>query len=211
MRRAVCRVSSFFSAMRDPSRLLPVAYSLPQPRDITSLNIALLFMLSQLFRLPLLRSLLAVLFALAIAIAPALPARADSIDPYVKRYLKANEPVSIPLNEQGETTEFTPEALSNGKQLFGDNCLSCHVGGSTLPNPAISLSKEALAGATPPRDNLENLIDYFRQPMTYDGTAELYGCRQITERWMSQPQVEDLGAFILRAAEKAPGWGTQTF
>jgi len=140
-----------------------------------------------------------------------LPALAASIDPYVIRYLHVTEPIALELNGQGETRPFSPQELSQGKQLFTTNCLNCHVGGATLPDPLVSLSLTKLKGANPPRDNITNLVAYLRQPMTYDGTQETYWCRQVPESWLSKEQVESIAAFILTAAQKAPGWGTETF
>jgi len=140
-----------------------------------------------------------------------LPALAASIDPYVIRYLHVTEPIALELNGQGETRPFSPQELSQGKQLFTTNCLNCHVGGATLPDPLVSLSLTKLKGANPPRDNINNLVAYLRQPMTYDGTQETYWCRQVPESWLSKEQVESIAAFILTAAQKAPGWGTETF
>ncbi|MDI9634964.1 photosystem II cytochrome PsbV2 [Geitlerinema splendidum] len=136
---------------------------------------------------------------------------AGSIDPYVLQYLKAANPVELQANSQGQTQTFTPEDLTEGKALFKQNCLNCHVGGATLPSPTVSLSLDALAGATPPRDSIEGLVNYMRVPMTYDGSEENYFCREVPESWMSQTQVDNLAAFILRAAQKAPGWGAKTF
>jgi photosystem II cytochrome c550 len=138
------------------------------------------------------------------------PAQAG-VDSYVVRYLQAKEPISLELDHQGQTRQFSPTDLSLGKQLFEKHCLNCHVGGSTLPNPLVSLSLNALAGATPPRDNINSLVDFLRQPMTYDGSEETFWCRQVPESWMSQEQVEKLAAFVLRAAQKAPGWGIDNF
>jgi photosystem II cytochrome c550 len=50
-----------------------------------------------------------------------------------------------------------------------------------------------------------------REPMTYDGTDINFLCRQVTENWMPRPELEKLGAFVLRAAEVAPGWGAKAF
>jgi photosystem II cytochrome c550 len=36
-------------------------------------------------------------------------------------------------------------------------------------------------------------------------------CRQVSEDWMGPSDAEKLAAFILRAAQKAPGWGTSQF
>lgn len=140
-----------------------------------------------------------------------LPVLAASIDPYVVRYLHVTEPIALELNEQGETRQFSPQDLSRGKELFENNCLNCHVGGATLPDPLVSLSLKKLKGANPPRNNINNLVAYFRQPMTYDGSEETYWCRTVPESWLSQEQVESLAAFILTAAQKAPGWGPETF
>jgi photosystem II cytochrome c550 len=141
----------------------------------------------------------------------AAPAHAAAIDPYVAKYLKVKEPVSLPINEQGETRSFTPADITAGKQLFEQSCMNCHVGGATLPDPTISLSLEDLHGATPPRDTINGLVAFLRQPMTYDGSEETFFCREVPESWMQQQQIENLSAFVLRAAQKAPGWGTNSF
>ncbi len=127
---------------------------------------------------------------------------------YVTRYLQVIEPVPMELDAEGHTRLFSAQDLTAGKQLFEQNCLNCHVGGATLPDPTISLSLATLEGATPPRNNINSLVEYLRQPMTYDGSEESFWCRQVPESWMSQPQIQDLAAFVLRAAQKAPGWGT---
>ena len=134
--------------------------------------------------------------------------QAAEIDPDIIRYLEVTEPVPIALDEAGNTRLFSGEELSQGKKLFTESCLSCHIGGATLPFPTVSLSLAALQGATPPRDNISNLVAYFRYPVTYDGSSETYWCREIPESWMSQEEVEQLAAFLLRTAEKVPGWGT---
>ena len=136
---------------------------------------------------------------------------ARRIDPYVRQYLKAAEPVEILVNAAGETQTFTPDDLIQGKESFSNSCLTCHVGGSTLSNPSVSLSLEDLHNATPPRDNLENLVQYIRRPMFYDGLYENDWCREVPESWMSDTEVNNMAAFILRAAEFAPGWGTERF
>lgn len=133
-----------------------------------------------------------------------------AIDPYVSRYLDAREPVELAIDAD-QTRAFTIEDFSEGKRLFEDSCLNCHVGGATLPEPTVTLAIDALKQATPPRDTISSLVAFLRQPMTYDGTEETFWCRQVPESWMSQTEVENLSAFILRAAEKAPGWGEAKF
>lgn len=139
-----------------------------------------------------------------------LPAQA-AVDPYITRYLKVSDSVPLELDKQGQTRLFSPEELSAGKQLFEQHCINCHVGGTTLPDPSVSLSLTDLAGATPPRDTIQALVDYLRQPMTYDGSEETFWCRQVPETWLPQAQLESLTGFVLRAAQTAPGWGTEKF
>ncbi len=165
-------------------------------------------MLRRLLRV---RCLVMVLAVVLVVMLPHSTALAASGDRYVVRYLHVTEPIALDLNGQGQTRPFSPDDLSRGKQLFENNCMNCHVGGATLPDPQVSLSLTKLKGASPPRDNINSLVAYFRQPMTYDGSEESYWCRQVPESWMSQEQVESLAAFVLTAAQKAPGWGSETF
>lgn len=133
------------------------------------------------------------------------------IDPYVMQYLKVTEPVELPLDRAGATLTVTPEELAEGKQLFQSACINCHVGGATLPDPRISLSLEDLAGATPPRDTIAALMDFQRDPSNYTGDDVSFGCRQVSPAWMPDNQLQQLAAFVLRAAQKAPGWGIAEF
>jgi photosystem II cytochrome c550 len=133
-----------------------------------------------------------------------LPAKAGAIEPYISRYLRVREPIALELDAQGNTREFSPQELSDGKRYFEDSCINCHVGGSTLPNPKQSLALDTLKDANPPRDNLNALVSYMRQPMTYDGSEETFWCREITPNILSQQQIENLAAFVLTAAKKAP-------
>ncbi|MBD2461208.1 photosystem II cytochrome PsbV2 [Oscillatoria sp. FACHB-1407] len=157
------------------------------------------------------RCFLQICFVVCLSVlALASPAQAVSLDSYVLRYLDASEPVELSLDES-KTGLFSAADLSEGKRLFEANCKNCHAGGATLPDPTVPLSLEALRHATPPRDAIAPLVAFMRQPMTYDGTEESFSCRDIPESWMSQAQVEHLAAFILRAAQKAPGWGGMEF
>ncbi|WP_068818019.1 photosystem II cytochrome PsbV2 [Phormidesmis priestleyi] len=136
---------------------------------------------------------------------------AHAADTYVARYLQVTDPISLELDKQGNTRSFNLQELTAGKKLFEQNCLSCHVGGATLPDPSVPLSLKALQGATPSRDTIKGLVAYLRQPMTYDGSEETFSCRKVSENWLSQSEVETVAGFVLRAAQKAPGWGTEEF
>jgi photosystem II cytochrome c550 len=138
-------------------------------------------------------------------------AQAEALDAYVLRYLDAKEPIELAVDQAENTRLFSPTQLSEGKRLFEENCTNCHVGGATLPDPTLSLALTALQGATPPRDTINALVDFMRQPKTYDGSEETFWCRQVPDSWLPQEQIENLAAFVLRAAQKAPGWGTSSF
>ena len=156
------------------------------------------------------RSLLAVL-VICLGVLMVSSSALAAVDNYVRRYLDATEPVALALDEAGQTKQFSGEDLSVGKELFETNCINCHVGGATLPDPTVSLGLKTLAGATPSRDNINGIVDFLREPMTYDGSDLTFWCRQVPESWMPQEQIEKLAAFVLRAAQKAPGWGTSDF
>ena len=60
-----------------------------------------------------------------------------------------------------------------GKRLFNATCGACHVGGITKTNPNIGLDPEALSLATPRRDNVAALVDYLKNPTSYDGLESI--------------------------------------
>lgn len=80
---------------------------------------------------------------------------------------------TIPLNSSGKTVVLTPEQVKRGKRLFNSSCGICHTGGITKTNPNVGLDAEALSYATPARDNIEGLIDYMKNPTTYDGLESI--------------------------------------
>ncbi len=81
---------------------------------------------------------------------------------------------TMPLNEQGDTVVLSSKELTQGKRLFNYACAQCHALGVTKTNPDVNLSPESLEGAVPARDNIAALIDYMKNPTTYDGFAEIY-------------------------------------
>ena len=139
----------------------------------------------------------------------ALPAEALP-DPYIAQYLKVqpDEVAVMVKNDSGMTQNFDYATLVKGKELFSQNCQSCHVGGATLTRPELPLSLIALQGATPPRATIDALVTYMRYPLGYDGEDDNYSCREIKQTWLNDSEVEAIAGFVLRAAEKAAGWGT---
>lgn len=76
---------------------------------------------------------------------------------------------TVVSNSSGKTIVLTSEQVKRGKRLFNATCGACHVGGITKTNPNIGLDPEALSLATPRRDNIEALVDYLKNPTSYDG------------------------------------------
>jgi photosystem II cytochrome c550 len=68
---------------------------------------------------------------------------------------------------------LTPEQVKRGKRLFNASCGSCHTGGITKTNPNIGLDTEGLSLATPNRNSVAGLVDYMKNPTTYDGLESI--------------------------------------
>ena len=80
---------------------------------------------------------------------------------------------TIPVTSDGKTVVLTPEQVKRGKRLFNSSCGQCHVGGITKTNPNLGLDTEALSLATPSRNNITGLVDYMKNPTTYDGLESI--------------------------------------
>jgi photosystem II cytochrome c550 len=80
---------------------------------------------------------------------------------------------TLTLDSSGKTMVLTPEQVKRGKRLFNATCGACHVGGITKTNPNIGLDSEALSLATPRRDSVEALVDFMKNPMSYDGLESI--------------------------------------
>ena len=80
---------------------------------------------------------------------------------------------TVTLDPKGNNVVITPEQVKRGKRLFNNACGTCHVGGVTKTNPNVGLDVESLSLATPSRDNVTNLVAYFKDPMSYDGADSI--------------------------------------
>lgn len=80
---------------------------------------------------------------------------------------------TVVADSSGKTVVLTPEQVKRGKRLFNATCGACHVGGITKTNPNIGLDPEALSLATPRRDNIAALVDFMKNPTTYDGLESI--------------------------------------
>jgi photosystem II cytochrome c550 len=80
---------------------------------------------------------------------------------------------TVELNDQGDTVVLSLKQVKEGKRLFNYACAQCHAGGITKTNQNVGLDPDALALAMPSRNNLEGLVDYMKNPTTYDGEIEI--------------------------------------
>jgi photosystem II cytochrome c550 len=80
---------------------------------------------------------------------------------------------TVPLDPQGGTLTLNLKQVKEGKRLFQYACAQCHVGGVTKTDPNVGLDPEALSLATPPRNSIESLVDYMRDPTSYDGAQSI--------------------------------------
>lgn len=80
---------------------------------------------------------------------------------------------TVAKDGSGKTVVLTPEQVKRGKRLFNATCGACHTGGITKTNPNIGLDPEALSLATPRRDNIDGLVDFLKNPTSYDGLESI--------------------------------------
>ena len=130
--------------------------------------------------------------------------------------LSLNEDIrTIPLNEAGETITFTNKEAQKGATLFRANCAQCHFQGKTKTNPNVTLSAESLAYALPARDNLLGLMDYIKNPTSYDGEEDLsllHINTGVPELWSeirnyTEEDIKNLAGYILTQVNANPKWG----
>ena len=108
------------------------------------------------------RSLSRVLLVLPVLVAlvsssPALAAQWDA------------ETLTVPADASGAEVTFTEQEIKTGRKVFNTSCGTCHAGGITKTNHNVGLDPETLALATPARNSVEGLVDYLKDPTSYDG------------------------------------------
>ncbi|MEI6830504.1 MAG: photosystem II cytochrome c-550 [Synechococcaceae cyanobacterium ELA445] len=77
--------------------------------------------------------------------------------------------LTVPGSPDGSLVSFSEQEVKSGRKLFNQSCGSCHAGGITKTNQNVGLDPETLALATPPRDSVDALVDYIKDPTSYDG------------------------------------------
>ena len=92
-----------------------------------------------------------------VVVSPAEAARWDS------------ETLTVPGNPGGTEVTFSEQEINTGRKVFNTSCGTCHAGGITKTNHNVGRDPETLALATPARDNVDALVDYMKDPTSYDG------------------------------------------
>jgi photosystem II cytochrome c550 len=98
----------------------------------------------------------------------------------------------VPLNVAGDQITLSTKQLTQGQQKFNSSCAQCHLDGTTKTNPSIDLSPTTLAFATPSRNTVESVVDYLKNPTTYDGLQDISELHPSTERTDLFPKMRDL-------------------
>lgn len=123
---------------------------------------------------------------------------------------------TVPLNDQGDTVTLSRKQADDGARLFGKVCASCHALGVTKQNPNFDLSSETLSFATPRRDTVEGLVDYMKDPTTYDGEisiAEIHPSKKSADIYATMRNLtdEDLsniaGHILIQPKVMGDKWG----
>ncbi len=111
---------------------------------------------------------------------------------------------TVTLNSDGDTITLTRKQYEDGHKLFDATCASCHIGGVTKTNPSLDLD-DALALASPRRDTVEGLVDFMKNPTTYDGEesiAEIHPSLKSSDifpkmRNLTDDELTNIGGYIL--------------
>ncbi len=128
----------------------------------------------------------------------------------------SSEVRTVKGNEGGDSIVLSLEQVQQGKRLFNATCSKCHAGGRTKTDPNVGLSTDVLAGATPPRDNIAALVDYMKNPTTYDGEIEIAELHPSLKSADIYPEMRNLtddeleaiaGHILLQPKILGRGWG----
>merc|ERR1719263_1536620 len=109
----------------------------------------------------------------------ALPARAGRAAGIIfggaaaSQAIELDEATRTVAQDSKSNVVLTIEQVKRGKRLFNSACATCHTGGITKTNPNVGLDTEALSFATPQRNTIVSLVDYMKDPTTYDGLESI--------------------------------------
>jgi photosystem II cytochrome c550 len=81
---------------------------------------------------------------------------------------------TVNYNDAGDEIVLTLQQVKKGERIFVDKCSYCHKSGTTKTNPNVNLSSQALTNAEPNKNNIAGIVEYLKNPTTYDGEANIY-------------------------------------
>ena len=126
------------------------------------------------------------------------------------------EQLTVPATPDGTQVTFNEQEIKSGRKLFNSSCGECHAGGITKTHQNVGLDPETLALATPSRDNIEALVDYMKDPTSYDGEysiADVHPSLRSSDIYVKMRDLDDddlrlMAAYIL-VSPKVQGqqWG----
>lgn len=117
---------------------------------------------------------------------------------------------------ESETVVLSDAQVAKGERLFYSTCSQCHNSGRTKGNPNVSLSAYDLEGADPRRDNILAMVDFLKNPTSYDSEVDLEQLHPNTTRadiWniMRNYNEEDLqnvaGFVLVQTNVRGDYWG----
>ncbi|MBJ7899025.1 MAG: cytochrome c-550 [Cyanobacteria bacterium RI_101] len=123
--------------------------------------------------------------------------------------------LTVPFDGAGKTATLSPQEFAKGQKIFVDTCTQCHLQGKTKTNNNVSLGLEDLSKAEPPRNNLAAIVDYLKNPTSYDGEddySELHpnvGRPDIYPemRNLTEDDLYDVAGYTLIAPKLDERWG----
>ena len=128
----------------------------------------------------------------------------------------SSEQLTVPAGPDGALVTFNEQEVKAGRKLFNTSCGTCHAGGITKTNQNVGLDPETLALATPPRDSVAALVDYLKDPTSYDGEysiADVHPSLRSSDVFVQMRNLDDedlrLMAGYILVAPKVQGqqWG----
>ena len=124
--------------------------------------------------------------------------------------------LTVPATADGSTVSFSEQEIKSGRKIFNSSCGECHAGGITKTNQNVGLDPETLALATPPRDSVASLVDFIKDPTSYDGEysiADVHPSLRSSDVFVKMRDLDDedlrlIAGYIL-VAPKVQGiqWG----
>ena len=126
------------------------------------------------------------------------------------------EQLTVPADPAGTSVTFSEQEINAGRKVFNTSCGTCHAGGITKTNHNVGLDPETLALATPARDNVDALVDYMKDPTSYDGEysiADLHPSMRDAELYPAMRDLDDedlrlmAGYILVSPKVQGSAWG----